>query len=183
MHLATLRAGPRRPAILCFESPSATSEFSPQVFVDIDDHVEVIEFAIKTHDNQKIYDNQKKKPYITAGRVYRQGSLPWRPWKQRVRWARGLIQTIRNHRAEFLTPFRPMFHLYLRINVFSQLIQPDVQLLALYLVPVLIIMGIGTGVAWASGLPSIWIVLGFTCHCSTSSSPCFWTRHGGTSDT
>ena len=55
-----------------------------------------------------------------------------------------------------------MFHLYLRINVFSQLIQPDVQLLALVAVPVLIIMGIGTGVAWASGLPSIWIVLGFS---------------------
>lgn len=83
-------------------------------------------------------------------------------WKQRVRWARGLIQTIRNHRAEFLTPFRSMFHLYLPINVFSQLIQPVVQLLALIAVPVLIMTGIGTGVGWASGLPSIWIVLGFS---------------------
>ncbi|MGO1666072.1 hypothetical protein [Flaviflexus sp.] len=55
-----------------------------------------------------------------------------------------------------------MFHLYLPTNVFSQLIQPVVQLLALVAVPVLIIMGIGTGVAWASGLPSIWIVLGFS---------------------
>ena len=69
VHLATLRAGRRHPAILCFESPSATSEFSPQVFVDIDDHVEVKNSAIKIHDNQKTYDNQKKKPYMTAERV------------------------------------------------------------------------------------------------------------------
>lgn len=69
VHLATLRAGRRHPAILCFESPSATSEFSPQVFVHIDDHVEVKNSAIKIHDNQKIYDNQKKKPYMTAERV------------------------------------------------------------------------------------------------------------------
>lgn len=40
VHAATLRAAHRHPAILCYESPSATSRFNPQVFVDIENYVD-----------------------------------------------------------------------------------------------------------------------------------------------
>lgn len=58
VHWATLRAGRRHPAILCYESPSATSAFSPQVFVEIDDYVDAKAMAVALHGNQS------DKPYM-----------------------------------------------------------------------------------------------------------------------
>lgn len=76
VHMATLRAGRRHPAILCYESPSVTSAFSPTIFVDIDDYVESKNAAISMHADQSA------KPYmagdnITAMAVFRgaQGRL------------------------------------------------------------------------------------------------------------
>lgn len=63
VHLATLRAGRRHRAILCFESPSATSDFTPKVFVNIDDYVGVKSSAVAIHENQS------GKPYMTEERV------------------------------------------------------------------------------------------------------------------
>lgn len=63
VHMATVRAGRRHPAILCFESPSATLDFAPKVFVNIDDYVDVKNSAIRIHENQS------DKPYMTNDRV------------------------------------------------------------------------------------------------------------------
>lgn len=63
VHLATLRGGRRHRAILCFESPSATTEFRPKVFVDIDEYVGVKGSAVAIHENQA------GKPYMTQDRV------------------------------------------------------------------------------------------------------------------
>ncbi|MDP9806302.1 LmbE family N-acetylglucosaminyl deacetylase [Trueperella bonasi] len=63
VHLATLRAGRRHRAILCFESPSVTTQFTPKVFVDIDDYVGVKSSAVAIHENQA------GKPYMTEDRV------------------------------------------------------------------------------------------------------------------
>lgn len=52
VHIATLRAGRRHPAILCYESPSVTSAFSPTIFVDIDDYVDAKNAAIAMHCDQ-----------------------------------------------------------------------------------------------------------------------------------
>jgi LmbE family N-acetylglucosaminyl deacetylase len=60
VHLATMRAGRRSPTILCFESPSATSEFKPSFFVDISDYVEAKVGAVRRHKDQA------GKPYMGA---------------------------------------------------------------------------------------------------------------------
>lgn len=60
VHAATLRAGRRHPAILCYESPSVTADFAPQVFVDIDDYVQAKAAAVQIHHDQS------DKPYMSA---------------------------------------------------------------------------------------------------------------------
>lgn len=60
VHWATMRAGRRHPAILCFESPSVTADFTPQVFVDIDDYVPAKAAAVAIHHDQS------DKPYMSA---------------------------------------------------------------------------------------------------------------------
>lgn len=63
VHRAVLRAGRQAHSILCFESPSVTRSFSPSVFVDISDFVDLKVRAVQTHRDQS------GKPYMTAGRV------------------------------------------------------------------------------------------------------------------
>lgn len=63
VHQATLRAARAHHSILCFESPSATREFDPSVFVDIDGYVDVKVEAVLSHRDQA------GKPYMTPGRV------------------------------------------------------------------------------------------------------------------
>ncbi|MFD0867393.1 PIG-L deacetylase family protein, partial [Tessaracoccus lubricantis] len=60
VHWATMRAGRRHPAILCYESPSVTRAFSPQVFVDIADYVDAKASAVAAHHDQA------DKPYMNA---------------------------------------------------------------------------------------------------------------------
>lgn len=63
VHMATLRAARQHHSILCYESPSATRDFSPSVFVDIDDYVDAKVQAVKMHSDQLA------KPYMTPERV------------------------------------------------------------------------------------------------------------------
>jgi LmbE family N-acetylglucosaminyl deacetylase len=63
VHRATLRAARERSSVLCYESPSATSDFRPTVFVEIEDYVEVKSHAVAAHVDQR------DKPYMTAERV------------------------------------------------------------------------------------------------------------------
>lgn len=63
VHLATLRAGRRHPAILCYESPSVTAAFNPSVFVEIGDYVGAKQAAITMHRNQSA------KPYMTDQKI------------------------------------------------------------------------------------------------------------------
>jgi LmbE family N-acetylglucosaminyl deacetylase len=63
VHVATLRAARQHHSILCYESPSATRDFSPSVFVDIDDYVDAKVQAVKMHSDQLA------KPYMTPERV------------------------------------------------------------------------------------------------------------------
>lgn len=62
-------------------------------------------------------------------------------WKQRVRWARGLLQTVRIHRDMFFsTKFGPL-GLYLPINFFNMVINPIIQILLLIMAVMLAIIG------------------------------------------
>jgi LmbE family N-acetylglucosaminyl deacetylase len=63
VHTATLRAARRHSSILCYESPSATRDFDPSVFVDIDDYMEVKVRAVQMHIDQR------DKPYMCAERI------------------------------------------------------------------------------------------------------------------
>lgn len=60
VHWATMRAGRRHQAILCYESPSATRDFDPQVFVDIEDYLDQKAAAVALHHDQS------DKPYMNA---------------------------------------------------------------------------------------------------------------------
>jgi LmbE family N-acetylglucosaminyl deacetylase len=63
VHVASLRAARSHSAILCYESPSATKEFQPSVFIDVEDYVDVKVAAVGTHRDQS------DKPYMTPERV------------------------------------------------------------------------------------------------------------------
>lgn len=52
VHLAVLRAARKHPSILCYESPSVTSEFSPQLFVDITNYLDIKVRAVADHRDQ-----------------------------------------------------------------------------------------------------------------------------------
>lgn len=58
VHWSTMRAARRHPAILCYESPSVTADFTPQVFVDIDDYLDAKATAVAIHHDQS------DKPYM-----------------------------------------------------------------------------------------------------------------------
>ena len=62
-------------------------------------------------------------------------------WKQRVRWARGLLQTVKLHRDMFFNPKYGMLGFYLPINFFNMVIVPVLQLLVIFLVIFLSIAG------------------------------------------
>lgn len=81
VHLATLRAARRHSSILCYESPSATADFSPSVFVDITDHIDVKTSAVGAHVDQS------GKPYMSGERV--RGLAVYRGGQAKVRHAEG----------------------------------------------------------------------------------------------
>jgi LmbE family N-acetylglucosaminyl deacetylase len=63
VHAATLRAARAHHSILCFESPSATRDFDPSFFVDIEDYMEAKVEAVRMHSDQR------EKPYMAAERL------------------------------------------------------------------------------------------------------------------
>ena len=63
VHLATVRAARAHPAVLGYESPSATDEFTPQFYVDIDQYVDA-----KAH-SVRIHHSQRDRPYVSAEQV------------------------------------------------------------------------------------------------------------------
>ena len=62
-------------------------------------------------------------------------------WKQRVRWARGLLQTVKIHREMFFNFKYGMLGMYLPINFFNMVINPILQLLIVLLVIILAAAG------------------------------------------
>jgi len=60
-------------------------------------------------------------------------------WKQRVRWARGLLQTARIHRDMFFNPRYGPFAFYLPINFASMVLIPLLQLASAILLPILVL--------------------------------------------
>ena len=71
-------------------------------------------------------------------------------WKQRVRWTRGLLQTARLHRREFRTPAKSMFHVFLPVNFFAQVIQPLIQLASMAGLLGVIVLGLTREIGRAS---------------------------------
>jgi len=63
-------------------------------------------------------------------------------WKQRVRWARGLLQTVNLHRDMFFNFKYGRLGLYLPINFFNMVINPILQLLIIYLLILLVVAGL-----------------------------------------
>lgn len=80
-HRATMRAARRHHSILCYESPSATQDFRPAVFVDIEDYLEVKVAAVALHADQR------RKPYLTPERV--RGIASFRGGQAKTRHAEG----------------------------------------------------------------------------------------------
>jgi len=62
-------------------------------------------------------------------------------WKQRVRWARGLLQTVVLHKEMFFNFKYGTLGLYLPINFFNMVVIPILQLLILLLLIIFIITG------------------------------------------
>ena len=62
-------------------------------------------------------------------------------WKQRVRWARGLLQTIRLHRDMFFNLKYGSLGFYLPINFFNMIVVPFLQLMVFILLIILLLAG------------------------------------------
>lgn len=81
VHQAVMRAGRNHHSILCFESPSVTTDFKPTVFIDVTDYSDVKAEAIAAHANQS------GKPYMT--REITDSITTFRGRQARVRRAEG----------------------------------------------------------------------------------------------
>jgi cellulose synthase/poly-beta-1,6-N-acetylglucosamine synthase-like glycosyltransferase len=89
-------------------------------------------------------------------------------WRQRVRWARGLLQTARIHRDMFFRTRYGLFSVYLPLNYVSMVIVPLLQLASVGLLPALILTGnspIALGAASIIG----WLGLAFALFASVFS--------------
>lgn len=74
--------------------------------------------------------------------VYAESPSTWRTlWRQRVRWARGLLQTMRKHPGMIGNPRYGAFGLYLVINTLTMVVMPLLQLVVLLLLPVALLVG------------------------------------------
>ncbi len=62
-------------------------------------------------------------------------------WKQRVRWARGFLQTVRIHRRMFFSLKHGMIGLYLPVNYFNMVILPFLQILLILIIILLSTLG------------------------------------------
>ncbi|GAB6937474.1 glycosyltransferase [Isoptericola variabilis] len=71
-------------------------------------------------------------------------------WRQRVRWARGLLQVTSLHRSMVGNPRYGAFGMYLLYNTAAQVVAPFVQVLAMIVLAVLVLVD---GPSW---VPSSW---------------------------
>ena len=71
-------------------------------------------------------------------------------WRQRVRWARGLLQVTSMHRSMVGNPRYGAFGMYLLYNTAAQVVAPFVQVLAMIALAVLVLVD---GSSW---VPSSW---------------------------
>ncbi|WP_210506488.1 glycosyltransferase family 2 protein [Naasia sp. SYSU D00057] len=84
-------------------------------------------------------------------------------WRQRVRWARGLIQTTRLHLGMVGNPRYGAFGVYLAINTITMLFLPVVQLAVLALLPLAVGLGrppVDADVLAVLGWLGLWVSLG-----------------------
>lgn len=81
VHEATLRAGRSQCTILCYESPSASPDFVPTLFVNVADYVNIKINAVAAHWDQK------EKPYMKETQV--RGKLAFRGGQAKVDYAEG----------------------------------------------------------------------------------------------
>lgn len=80
--------------------------------------------------------------FCPRGLVYAESPSTVRTlWRQRVRWARGLLQTMRIHREMIGNPRFGAFGLYLVVNTLTMVVMPLLQLLVLALLPALALIG------------------------------------------
>ncbi|MGH3095011.1 MAG: glycosyltransferase [Streptosporangiales bacterium] len=84
-------------------------------------------------------------------------------WRQRVRWGRGLLQTLGAHLRMVGNPRYGVFGVYLAYNAVTMVVLPVVQLLALAVVPIVAVDGgspVGDDVLAIGGWLGIWLSLG-----------------------
>ncbi|MGC3995152.1 MAG: glycosyltransferase family 2 protein [Propionicimonas sp.] len=62
-------------------------------------------------------------------------------WRQRVRWARGLLQTVGHHGDMVGNPRYGFFGIYLAINYLTQVLVPFLQVLAIIVMVVIALLG------------------------------------------
>lgn len=81
VHLATLRAARNQSTILCYESPSVTRMFSPTVFVDVSEYLDVKLESIRFHRDQRT------KRYVQGAHV--RGVAAFRGGQAKTTYAEG----------------------------------------------------------------------------------------------
>lgn len=82
-------------------------------------------------------------------------------WKQRVRWARGLLQTMQIHKEVFTRRPRTAFDAYLPLNIIANVISPLTQLALLAAVPLTLLSGLFTWTGWLGLIVMIGLASGF----------------------
>ncbi|GAA1498589.1 glycosyltransferase [Paeniglutamicibacter kerguelensis] len=65
-------------------------------------------------------------------------------WKQRVRWARGLLQTLKIHRRMVGNPTYGIFGIYLAFNAINMVLIPLLQMFVLLAIPFLLLHNVNT---------------------------------------
>lgn len=81
VHYATVRACRNLSTILCYESPSITQYFQPNVFVNIEQYIDVKIESIREHEDQN------KKSYVQPEQVY--GKAIFRGTQAKLKQAEG----------------------------------------------------------------------------------------------
>jgi cellulose synthase/poly-beta-1,6-N-acetylglucosamine synthase-like glycosyltransferase len=82
-------------------------------------------------------------------------------WKQRVRWARGYLQTVRLHQDMFFNPKYGLMGFYLPLNFTNMVIIPILQLVTAGLILLLGVTGYGPIALEVVGL-ILWLGIGMT---------------------
>lgn len=104
-------------------------------------------------------------------------------WRQRVRWSRGLLQTVKHHRTMIGNPVHGVFGIFLAFNAVTMIVVPVLQVLALLFLSVLVPRGLvtisGNPVEFAAWLGLIvtlvLVILGITLNAAWRDLGNLWT--------